>query len=209
MALLDGTLQIQKKDVQIHLSFGMWHKRIKASPSGQETAARRFLYTCSAYSVCSLHTKLEKLLHASLLHLPLYSSIFTLILVSAVTLRLFTLGLSPLLQLISSLIFFSIHVNISKISLEKWLCHHLQTSDEDMCANTHTYTHSLCPYCLIAQAPNSNISTGTCIGNCPCGKTSKPPHCEAFVAMASQHSCALSRPYISGCPNFSSLTLFG
>lgn len=23
--------------------------------------------------------------------------------------------------------------------------------------------------------PNSNISTGTCKGNCPCGKTSKPP----------------------------------
>lgn len=42
-------------------------------------------------------------------------------------------------------------------------------------AHTRTRTLNLSHHCLIAQEPNSNISTGTCIGNCPCGKMSKPP----------------------------------
>ncbi|MEQ2276045.1 hypothetical protein XENORESO_012836 [Xenotaenia resolanae] len=54
---------------------------------------------------------------------------------------------------------------------------------------------------------NSNISNDTCKENCPFGKTTKPLHCCAFVASASQYQHSLCQPYISESPNFSPLEL--
>lgn len=124
--------------------------------------------------MCPLHTKLVKLLHTSLfLHLPLYSSIFTLMLVSAVTLCLFTLRFSPLLQPLFW--FFSQCMYAAQILVWNHDSAISSKAPIKTRARAHAHRHNLSRYCLIAQEPNSSISTGTCIGNCPCGKTSKPP----------------------------------
>lgn len=118
-------------------------QRSKSQSAWSRSSSQTIFYIDSStlyrYSTRPLYTKLVKLLHTSLfLHLPLYSSIW-----GCHSLP-FHLGLSPLLQLF--LFFFnsfcSIYVNSWNISLESWLCHHFQSPNKDMCANTHTHAIS-------------------------------------------------------------------